>query len=169
MAEASEFNIELLDFRLGGRFTSVADSLASGGFELAQGEYVSFDDWYSPKFREISVRFLSIQSPNLGLTWGFGTGERGEKYRIHPSIELGFIYQKELFPNGWLTFLADFVIGGSFLERTCTADFGRIGGVQTVNCRYAAKPIEPSETLKFLEKKRGYKNSRAALIFEYRF
>lgn len=168
-AQAVERSTELLDFRIGGRFASVADRLAIGGYELAQGEYVSFDAWYRPRFREVSVQFLTILSPNLGLTWGFGTGEWGKKYRIHPSVQLGFVYQKELFPNGWLSLVFDGVIGGSFLEKTCIADYGRIGGIQTVNCRYAAEVIEPKETLKYLEKRRGYKESRVTLTFEYRF
>lgn len=168
-ARASEFGSDLLDFRIGGRFSSVAQRLALGGYELAQGEYVSFDQWYTPRMREISVQFLTAVAPDLGVTWGFGTGERGAKYRIQPSLQIGFIYQKEVFPNGWLSFIFDGVIGGNFSEKTCVADYGAIGGIQTVNCRYAAEPIAPSETLKFLEKRRGYTESRATLAFEFRF
>lgn len=168
-ARASEFGSDLLDFRIGGRFSSVAQRLALGGYELAQGEYVSFDQWYTPRMREISVQFLTAVAPDLGVTWGFGTGERGAKYRIQPSLQIGFIYQKEVFPNGWLSFIFDGVIGGNFSEKTCVADYGAIGGIQTVNCRYAAEPIAPSETLKFMEKRRGYTESRATLAFEFRF
>jgi len=115
-ARASEFGSDLLDFRIGGRFSSVAQRLALGGYELAQGEYVSFDQWYTPRMREISVQFLTAVAPDMGVTWGFGTGERGAKYRIQPSLQIGFIYQKEVFPNGWLSFIFDGVIGGNFSE-----------------------------------------------------
>jgi len=38
--------------------------------------------------------------PDVGLIWGFGTGERGVKYVIAPRLKIGGIYQKEIFKKG---------------------------------------------------------------------
>lgn len=168
-ARAIEPRTELLDLRLGGRFTSLVESLAIGGFELDQGRYISFDDWYTPRRPEVTVQFLTILSPEFALTWGFSTGARGRKFRIDPSVQLGIVYQYQVIPNGWLTLTLTGVIGGNLTEKACIGDWPALGGPQRVNCRFADEPIAPRKTLRALENRKGYRDSRVTLTFEYRF
>lgn len=49
------------------------------------------------------------------------------------------------------------------------ADYGEIGGMQEVNCRLAAEPIPPNETLQYLVNEPGRNESRLSVTFEYRF
>jgi len=52
--------------------------------------------------------------------------------------------------NSQLSLSVSVVLGGYLREKTCTADYGAIGGVQTVNCRLADSPLPPAETLIYL-------------------
>jgi hypothetical protein len=42
------------------------------------------------------------------------------------------------------------VFWGHLKEKTCLAAFGELGSESLVNCRLAATPLPPSETLKYL-------------------
>jgi hypothetical protein len=65
--------------------------------------------------------------------------------------------------NGYYTF------GGKLKEKSCTADYGEIGGVQEVNCRLAATELPPAETLKYLlnERPLNYKIVNVQFRFEF--
>ena len=127
-----------------------ANSLRNGGYETSEGKPVDFNAWYTPKLKETRVSWVTQWSPNLGLTWGFGSGERAEKYDIHPSFRGGFLLQVQPSRQSLLTFSAVSSWGGRMEEKTCVADYGDIGGIQAVNCRLAATALEPAETLKYL-------------------
>jgi len=60
-------------------------------------------------------------------------------------------------------------IGGHLRERACTADYGEIGGVQRVNCRLAATPLEPRETLQYLWDERPGDRLQASVGLMFRF
>lgn len=122
----------------------------NGGFETSQGQWVGFDRWYSTKWRDARLSWMTQVNRNFGLIWGFNTGERGEKYTIEPGLRLGFVVQGQPHRNGLLAVSASTTLGGRLREKTCTADYGDIGGVQTVNCRLAASVLAPSETLNYL-------------------
>ena len=72
------------------------------------------------------------------------------KLRPDPSLRLGFIHRASLARHTVLTVRATTTLGGRLREKSCTADYGDIGGVQTVNCRLAASTLEPAETLRYL-------------------
>lgn len=132
------------------RLSDAAWRLGDGAYELVDGRRVVFAPWYEPKWIDVDFHLLTQLSENLGLLWGFSTGEWGEKYRIHPSYKIGFIVQHRLSPQAVISFSATRRFGGGLEERPCIADYGEIGGVQSVNCRLAAADIEPSETLQYL-------------------
>ena len=82
--------------------------------------------------------------------WGLSTGERGQKYRIEPGLKIGFLVQTEISRNSTISLSATTILAGMLTEETCIADYGAIGGVQTVNCRLAASTLPPAETLQHL-------------------
>ena len=151
-AKAQEFleDTHLVDIRAGEGLSNSIRQYRHGGYQLAHGDYVSFSDWYSSDWRDLHVTFMTQLSDELGLLWGFGTGEIGEKYKINPSLRLGFVWQNEVARNLRLSISATTVIGGKLREKPCTADYGAIGGVQRVNCRLAASFMAPAETLNYL-------------------
>jgi len=128
--------------------------LGDGGYALAGGGYRGFRKWYEQRSIDIQFDFMTELSDGAGLLWGFGTGERGEKYRIAPSFKIGFIVQKNLNSHSVISFSATRLFGGKLKEKPCVADYGEIGGVQLVNCRLAASELEPSATLQDLVRKR---------------
>lgn len=93
---------------------------------------------------------LTVVTDRVGVFWGFNTGEEGQKYRIEPGFKLGFILRQDLTRDSDISISARTILGGTLEEQTCTADYGAIGGVQKVNCRLAASPLPPSETLDYL-------------------
>jgi len=130
--------------------TLVAQQLGGGGFSLAGGEYISLSKWYQPKNPDFQIDFLTQLSPNAGILWGLSTGEYAKKYSVDPSFKLGFIFQYPLSSSSRLSFSFTQLFAGGLKEKTCMADYGDIGGVQTVNCRLAASTLEPATTLNYL-------------------
>jgi hypothetical protein len=122
----------------------------SGGYESAQGHWISMDRWYRSTWKDLRLTWLTQLDENNGLIWGLGTGERGEKFTIEPSLKLGWLHQRPLGRHGLLALRLTAVLGGRLKERGCVADYGAVGGVQAVNCRLAATPLPPAETLKLL-------------------
>jgi hypothetical protein len=134
----------------GSSLSNLAGSLGNGSFEASGGSKVRFDKWYASKWVDTRLDFMTQISPRLGILWGFSTGERGEKYTIDPSFKLGFLAIYPFSKASKLSFSASTIFGGRFKERSCTADYGPIGGVQEVNCRMAASELDPAETLSYL-------------------
>ncbi len=121
------------------------------------GQVVPFERWYRPAgLPELTVLFITPLDRDLALLWGLSTGERGEKYRVHPGLYVGLTVQVPLRRNIWLTASATTVLFGNARERSCLANYGAIGGWQEVNCRLAASPLPPAETLRYLIRTPGY-------------
>lgn len=139
----------LVDVRAG-NLSGVVVKLASGRGLLSDGTEYSFDRWYSSNWFDLRFTLISPISENLGVYWGFGTGERGQKYQIDPSLTLGFIATAPITDNSFWSLSVRGVLGGLLKEKPCTADYGAIGGIQIVNCRMADSLLPPSETLEFL-------------------
>ena len=144
-----------------------AKELRYGGYETANGQPIVFDQWYTPNWSELQVAWLTQINKNFGIIWGISTGEQAEKYVIDPSLRLGFIYQREVKKNRFFSVTAYTFIGGELKEKTCTADYGEIGGIRTVNCRLAATTLEPEETLNYLVYAKP--SSSVQLSFKYLF
>ncbi|MBW6416387.1 hypothetical protein J5Y17_01575 [Celeribacter sp. PS-C1] len=130
-----------------GNLSSVAQKLGRGGYELSGGQAIRFGGWYDSNWRDIHVTFLTEIKTDFGILWGFSTGEAGEKYRIDPSLKFGVIMQKQFGKSGTLSFSFKTSVFGHLQEKNCVADYGVISGPQTVNCRLAASPLPPAETL----------------------
>ena len=159
----------LLDIRLGSARADLVDRASRGGYELADGTRVDFDRWFGSRLPEINVLFLTPLTPDLALSWGIATGQRGPKYRIDPGLHLGLLYRVRIDARRTLALSVTTLIGGNLRERACVADFGEIGGVQRVNCRLAASPLPPADTLDHNMRARGSRDSRAALSYVIRF
>lgn len=148
-AMAQQFVTSLVDIHQGSPQSDIASSLAEGGYELQKGAWVSLAKWYHTDWPEVQVDLLTQYAEDSGIIWGFGTGEQGEKYRIDPSLKLGFITQIHPKPTSTLALTASTTLWGHFTEFPCEADYGELGTF-TVNCRLAAGEKSPDETLKYL-------------------
>ncbi len=139
-------------------------------YELSAGALAPLEDWYRPRTLPDTVfRFLTPFGPDNGLVWGFGTGERGRKYRIDPSIHLGWAHQTWLSPRTRMGLQISAQLGGRLRERSCTADYGDIGGVTAVNCRLAATEMPPEQTLALLANTGPERRIRVHLSFSHSF
>jgi len=121
-----------------------------GGFETAGGKWVSFKEWYSTTWTVSQFALMTQMTSEFGIVYGASTGEYGQKYTIDPSLKLGFIFRRQLDKDSSIAFKATAIIGGWLREKSCTADYGEIGGSQKVNCRLAATMISPSDTLQYM-------------------
>jgi hypothetical protein len=61
------------------------------------------------------------------------------------------------------------LVAGGLKEKSCTADYGDIGGVQAVNCRLAASTLEPSSTLQYLANIRAQDRNWLSIRFNMNF
>jgi hypothetical protein len=159
----------LLDLRMGSSRSDIAKNLARGGYELDDGTPIDLADWYTARAPDFNVKFLTSLNDDFGLIWGFSIGERGEKYRIDPGLWIGFIYRYEISNRSDWTLSAMSMLGGDFQERTCRAFYRTTGTFEMVNCRLAATPLPPQDTLRFLVRERGFRETRATLRYEIRF
>lgn len=147
---ASPRSTSLIEVHQGSDLSRQMRNLKGQGYESAGGERVEFSSWYSSNWTDMRATFMTQLSADTGFIWGLGTGEHGPKYTIAPSLKLGFIPRASLTRRTVLTLRATTTLGGRLREKSCTADYGDIGGVQTVNCRLAASTLEPAETLRHL-------------------
>ncbi|AZO37190.1 hypothetical protein EOA27_04100 [Mesorhizobium sp. M2A.F.Ca.ET.037.01.1.1] len=148
-AAAQEWTTSLVDVHQGSPLSDKARGLGTGGYELQSGSWISFSRWYHASWIDMHVDFLTQITPDTGFLWGFGTGEQAEKYRIEPSLKLGFLTQTHPNPNSTLSLSVTTTIGGNLTEKPCEADYGEFG-TYSVNCRLAAGETAPEETLKYL-------------------
>ncbi|RUU12526.1 hypothetical protein EOD23_07220 [Mesorhizobium sp. USDA-HM6] len=148
-AAAQEMTTSLVDIHQGSPLSDRAKDLGNGGYELQDGSQVSFNRWYHTNWIDMHVDLLTQLTENSGILWGFGTGEQAEKYRIAPSLKLGFLTQRHPNPNSTLSLSVTSIIGGNLTEKPCVADYGDLG-TYSVNCRLAAGEMAPEDTLKYL-------------------
>ena len=167
-APAWASDTHLLDVYFGSSRSDQVRSIKTGSFELADGQEVRFDEWYSPVFPELTVLMLTELSDDLGLIWGLSMGERGEKYRIDPAIHLGLTWKLRLSERATLSTSLHALIGGHLRERSCSADYGTFG-ISEVNCRLAASLLPPEETLDYMLDMPGWKETRLSIRFELVF
>lgn len=163
-AIAQEMTTSLVNIHQGSWLSDRARGLGNGGYELQDGTWVSFNRWYRSTWIDLHVDFLTQLTENNGILWGVGTGEEGEKYRIAPSLKLGFLTQTHPNPNSTLSLSVTSTFGGNLTERPCVADYGDLG-TYSVNCRLAAGETAPEETLKYLV---NATPERLRLWFNYR-
>lgn len=159
----------LLDARQGSELSERANAMRSGGFETSTGSSINFDQWYSTKWVDARFTWITQVDRHLGLIWGFSTGERGEKYRIEPSMKVGFAVQRQLDKSWNFSLTATTIFGGRLREKSCIADYGDIGGVQEVNCRLAASILAPEDTLQYLINEKPFEHHFFMARFNYAF
>ena len=159
----------LVDVRAGSTLTRKVQDASQGGYQLSDGTPVSFSQWYSSNWTDIGVTWMTEISEFFGMYWGIRTGESGQKYRIEPGLTLGFVVRSELSRHSAVSLSATTVFGGMLRESSCSADFGAIGGVQTVNCRLAASVLPPAETLQYLFNEQPLGQSQVILRYQLEF
>ena len=79
----------LIDAQIGQGHSQTVYSTSLGSYELESGEIQSMRPFYKTSWRDARLVALSQVLPNVGVIWGASTGERGDKYTIHPSLTLG--------------------------------------------------------------------------------
>lgn len=170
-AQADGFwdNTQLIDVSIESVRTQTVAMAARQTLELSDGTGVDLERWYPAHLRDFHVSFLTQMSDDFGLIWGFRTGDRGPKYTIEPSLQLGAVVQQGIGDNAWISLRLTTELGGHLHERPCTANYGDIGGVQLVNCRMAASVLPPAETLGYLFDEGFLGNSEIALGVTIRF
>jgi hypothetical protein len=159
----------LLDLQQGSFLSQVARGNRYGGFELSSGKFMSFNNWYRSKWTDSSASWMTQINENFGIIYGFSTGERAEKFTINPSLKLGFVMQTKMHADVTFAIRASTIIGGALKEKSCTADYGEIGDIQKVNCRLAATPLAPAETLKFLLNERPFNRNQIFTSITWQF
>lgn len=159
----------LLDAYAGSQRSAVAAGLRQGGYELSGGGEVRFRDWYTPRLPDVTVLFLTQLSPEFGVIWGASSGERAAKYRIDPALHLGFVWRQAISDGAEVSVSAVYPLFGRMREFPCLADYGALGGIQTVNCRLAAEPIPPEETLDHMVALGGETDARIVVGFTWAF
>lgn len=122
------------------------------GYELSGGQAINFNTWYSTDWQDMRLSWLTQVHPSWGFIWGFGTGERGQKYRIDPSLQLGLLMNQAIDPHSAWSLKVSTRVGGRLKEKPCEAFYNAdpASGMQTVNCRLAASELPPEETLQYL-------------------
>jgi hypothetical protein len=141
----------LIEVRYDADHAGWLQSVRDGGFESSGGRWISFRPFYAKSgWRNTSAAWMTQLSPSWGLIWGVGTGERGAKYVIAPSLKIGAVYRAETSKNSTLTLRATTIFGGRLKEKSCVGDYGDLGGTQQVNCRLAASTLAPADTLRYL-------------------
>jgi hypothetical protein len=139
----------------GGDLSAVVASWRLGSYELQSGQTVDFNRWYKTSWVDVKLTWFSPITPYWGVLWGFSTGERGPKYRIAPTVQLGALSVWPLGAGERLTFRWSQRWGGRLTEDSCQGDYGVIGGgLQPVNCRLAASELPPAETLAYLHRQK---------------
>ncbi len=170
MSAAQQFleDAKLVDVSVGD-LSQVADEMSYGTGLLSDGTTYSFDRYYSNDWVDLRFTWMTPLSKNFGVYWGFGTGERGEKYRIDPSLKLGFLATRPTSEHSLWSFSISTVVGGYLKEKSCIADYGAIGGVQEVNCRLASSILPPAETLKYLRNEPPGDQVSVTLRYQFSF
>ncbi|WP_114287901.1 hypothetical protein [Candidatus Halocynthiibacter alkanivorans] len=159
----------VISFRYGSSLSDQMREVRRDGYELADGSPVSFRQWYASNRKDLQLTWLTELNANFGLLWGVSTGERGEKYHIQPGVKIGVLFRTDLSRNSSLSLSATTVLGGWLKEDSCVADYGAIGGVQTVNCRLAASALPPEETLQYLYNEAPADQVLLSLRYSFRF
>lgn len=159
----------LIDIKQDNGHARRLNPLQPAGFESAQGAWVSFYPWYNSAWKDTHVTLMTQIGSEFGLIWGAGTGERGAKYTISPSLRVGGIYRVELQKNTFFSFKATTLLGAQLKEKSCTADYGDIGGSQEVNCRLAASTLSPANTMRYLFNEPSGNKNQVLLQLNHRF
>ncbi len=140
----------LIEINQGSSLSNMAFGFSNMGYESAYGDRIRLNKWYATQWVDTRLGFLTQLSSEFGLIWGFSTGERADKYKIDPSLKVGFLFSHQLSKQSSFSLSASTILGGRLQERACTADYGDVGGIQKVNCRLAASTMAPAETLNYL-------------------
>jgi hypothetical protein len=168
-AESRFGSTYLIEVKQGSELSEKVNFYTGAGFESSNGGFVSFRPWYETKWTDARIAFMTEITDNIGFLWGFSSGEHGQKYRIDPSLKVGLAFFQTFSDQTQLSFKFTTILGGNLKESICMANYGDVGGVQAVNCRLAATPLPPSETLPYLFSDRPYNQTVINLELKHVF
>jgi len=141
----------LIAIQQGSALSRTVASIRNEVYELDDGSPLYMKDKYKTSWQDLQLTFLTELNPQLGLIWGFGTGERGPKYKIEPSFVLGSTYLKKLDSSSFFNIRLTYRMGGRLKEKPCLTSRPRLGLINTPeNCRLTNSILPPEETLKYL-------------------
>ena len=158
-----------LGLKQGTRLSQEVERMGRGGYELDKGAFVDFQRFYRQWWIDTRFDFMTQLNEGVGVLWGVSTGESGPKYRIAPGFKLGMIFQYKPTPASTLSFSFSGILGGRLREKTCRALYGEEADWVTVNCRLAASPLPPSDTLKYVVNMKPPEWGWLGLRYEARF
>ena len=146
-------------------------NISRQGYELSNGQLVTFDRWYRSRWKDLQLTFMTQLTPQWGVLWGLGTGEQAPKYKIDRSWQLGLIFQQPLGAQSVWSVRATTRLGGRLREKTCTASYSIEGyqQPQSVNCRLAASVLKPEDTLNHLINEAPRDRFLLNIRYEHRF
>ncbi len=162
-------NTALISVKERQTLSTYAQQLGAGGYELSGGSPVTLTKWYQRRNPDVHFDFMTQVLPGVGILWGVSTGEYAAKYMIEPALKAGVILQHAFSPTADISFSFTQLFRGRLKEKPCVADYGDIGGVQSVNCRLAASTLEPSATLQYLANVRPPDHSWVGVRFNLRY
>ena len=162
----SAYGFDLVEITQGSELSNKVNFYTVGGFETANGSFVSYAPWYTNHWTDARISFMTQVTNSFGIIWGFSSGEQADKYKIYPNMKIGLAYFDKLSKDSTLSLKATTIIGGKLIEFPCLADYGDIGGLQSVNCRMAASQMPPAETLQYLFNDKPY--NQTVVILEYK-
>lgn len=140
----------LADFQIGSVFETTTTLTARRGYELENGQFQRFREWYSNSWRDVKVVLETPIGKNQWFLWGMTTGEQAEKYIVQPSLILGYQSVFAVTDHSFFTFGLMAKFGGNLEEKSCTAKYSLTEISVPVNCRLAASLLPPAQTLEYL-------------------
>jgi len=148
----------LIGIQQGSALSREVSGFRGQGYYTSENEYKDFNRWYETSWTDLHLTWLTEIHPRWGLIWGIGSGERGPKYQIDPSFQLGFLYQQPLSKQSAWSMKLSSRLGGRLKEKTCTATYGKDSESDVLseyknvvtNCRLAANHLSPEEALSHL-------------------
>jgi hypothetical protein len=152
----------------GGDLSNVVQQLRGQGFENSDGRVTEFNKWYRTSWPDLKLTWMTQLTPQSGILWGFSTGERGPKYKIASSLQLGFLHNRTLSNQSQLTLRISQRFGGRLTEKSCQAFYAIDNQWQEVNCRLAAGELPPADTLQYLYRQKP-RDSRASISVAWQY
>ena len=149
--------------------SNLARNAGAIGVTRSDGSTMQIGHWYESDWRDLSALWMTEVTENFGIYWGLSTGEQGEKYRIDPSMKVGFILNRPISRHSLLTLSSTYTIGGNLNEDTCVADYGPVFGSYTVNCRLASSFLSPEDTLDQMLDRRPTNHFMVNLNYKFSF
>ena len=124
--------------------------LSDGGSQSLRPLFRPSNNWLDTELM-FATRVLNEERFTASMLWGGSTGQDAQKMYVQPSARVGLFMAAAPLDNLLITAkFSTVVAGGRQIERSCSANYGEIGGTQAVKCSMASSVMAPSDTLKYM-------------------